>query len=483
MVRPVHNIVAAEPMTPGRDTLASIEQSIQDLRQREADLQRDLETTNEERARVIEQRLAAFRELAEVRARHALSDGVIDEADRLSARVANLLIARQKTIRDLRVRNRDADSQRAELLVIRDELGGRIEALEKELDELALKAREALSGDSDYRRELAEFGAARKVLDKARDKARRAATDRVEKGRDYETDPLFMYLWRRKYGSAEYAASNIIKWLDAKVADLVGYHGARANYAVLLEIPVRLADHVERLAERLREHQETVDARETDKIKELAGTDLAAQLRTSRAEQDANLKAFEATSGELSDIGEQLNRYAEGRDPAFHKAVELSAEFLSQERTDQLMRLARLTTTPSDDQIVARIANLDERLARATEAIDKQTGELERLFDKRDELVRIAADFRRARYDDPASVFRGNDVAQILLEELIRGAITGAEYWARTRRRQSWRRRPADSYRRSESFPPFDDSIFGGSWDGGDSWSGGGDDFETGGSF
>ena len=82
--------------TSGRETLASIEQSIADLRAREADLQGTLEAITGERSGIVEQRLAAYRELAEVRTRHALSDGVIDEADRLSHRVANLLIAREK---------------------------------------------------------------------------------------------------------------------------------------------------------------------------------------------------------------------------------------------------------------------------------------------------------------------------------------------------------------------------------------------------
>ena len=107
-------------------------------------------TTN--RSQIIEQRLAAYRELAEVRTRHAISDGVIDEADRLSARVANLLVARQKTVAELKDRLAKADDGRATLIRARQALGERIEQLDRVLDKLALKAREALGANPEYRR-------------------------------------------------------------------------------------------------------------------------------------------------------------------------------------------------------------------------------------------------------------------------------------------------------------------------------------------
>ncbi|MBU2533544.1 MAG: hypothetical protein KKB37_12440, partial [Alphaproteobacteria bacterium] len=364
-------------------------------------------------------------------------------------------------VADLKQRNARADEMRETLSRAGDELAARIEKLESALDRLALDAREALARDAAYRRDLDALERAATIHARAIEKAEQSERDRAEKGRAYENDALFMYLWRRRYGTSDYSASRLIEWLDGKVAERVGYHGARANYAILTEIPVRLHEHVAMLAGETAAAQKKVDDAETDKIRELARADLPGQLRAARTAETENRKAFETIAGELSDLGEQLNKYAEGQDPAFRKAVEMSAEFLGQERTERLLQLARETPGPSDDQIVDRIAKLDDDIAAAAGTIASKTHDLEKLFEKRDELVRIAADFRRAHYDDGGSVFRGRDIGAILLEELIRGAITGAEYWARTRGRQSWRRRPADAYRRSESFPPFDD-LFGG---------------------
>lgn len=474
--------------TSGRDTLANIEQTIEDLRAKERALQVELEVINTTRSNCIEQRLTAYRELAEVRARHAISDGVIDEADRLATRVASLLIARQKTMADLKQRLAKSDDTRATLIRARQALADRIEQLEVALDRLALEAREALTNNPDYRQELGAAEKAAATHTKAAEKAGRSATDRLNKGRAYETDPLFMYLWRRGHSTSAYKTSGVVRWLDGIIAHHIGYHDARANYAVLNDIPVRLKAHVDALSIDLRTKRTAIESRETKKIREIAGADMPGQLREARTAETQNQQAVEQAAAELSDLSEQLNKYAEGQDAAFAKAVEMSAEFLGQERTTRLMQLARETQSPTDDEIALRIARLDTDIAKAVGDIENKTQDLEKLFDKRDELVRIAANFRRAHYDDPASIFRGGDVGTILLQELLRGVITGADYWARTRRSQSWRQRPADPYRRSENFPPFDD-LFGGSgsggWgsDSGDSWSHGDDDFGTDGGF
>ena len=104
--RVIASVSALGNVTSGRETLANIEQTIDDLRAKERDLQGELEAITANRSSLIEKRLAAYRELAEVRTRHAISDGVIDEADRLSARVANLFsVTRLKVARPGRVQH------------------------------------------------------------------------------------------------------------------------------------------------------------------------------------------------------------------------------------------------------------------------------------------------------------------------------------------------------------------------------------------
>jgi hypothetical protein len=85
------------------------------------------------------------------------------------------------------------------------------------------------------------------ILAKAEEKAAQAEADREEKRRPYEADPLFMYLWRRRFGTPGYQAGPLVHSLDRKVAHLIGYEEARVNYAMLMELPQRLREHAERL--------------------------------------------------------------------------------------------------------------------------------------------------------------------------------------------------------------------------------------------
>ncbi len=454
-------------MKSGRDTLLEIEQSIKDVRAQERRAQVELEEINAQRAELLGQRTSAFRELAEVRAESALADGVIDRADNLSHRVATLLKARQTTVENLKARYGEAQTKHDELTARSEPLRLEISAVEDELDGVASQAHKVLAGENQYvllRKKLEDLEGMR---DKAREKAEQSRADRERKGRDYENDVLFMYLWRRKYRSEGYHAHPIIRWADDWVAALVDYNNARANYAVLLEIPDRLYEHVEHLESELGQQLALSEDMEAEKIRELAGTDLTGRLSQVRLRQREHNDALEEVGAEMAEISAQLNRYAEGLDPSFRAAVTMSAEFLEHSSFERLVRLARDTVEPSDDQIVARISEIDAKVERLRRDISKQRSGLEDLARRREELIRVAADFRRSNFDQPGSVFAPDDDLGMILEELVRGVITGGEYWSRARRRHRWNSRPADPFRRRSGFPPFGGGDFGGTWSGG----------------
>lgn len=90
-------------------------------------------------------------------------------------------------------------------------------------------------------------GADSAQIARADEKAAQAEADREEKRRPYEADPLFMYLWKQRYGTREYRASNLVRFFDRKVAHLVDFETARINYAMLMELPDRLREHADRM--------------------------------------------------------------------------------------------------------------------------------------------------------------------------------------------------------------------------------------------
>lgn len=441
------------PMISGRETLDSIERALREASATADRLNAELDKASQDKARLVAERLEAFKSLAKFQADLALVDGVIDDADQLSGQVRTILQARQKTIAALKARESEAGAERERLLSRQKELDERIERLDDEIDQLAERARAQLADDPDYsarskrRAELAE------MVEKAAEKAERSRAEESEKGAPYRDDPVFMYLWRRQYGTSHYNASGVIRWLDGWAARLIGYQDARANFALLTAIPERLAAHVARLKETLQSESEALEAREAEKIRELAGSDLARQLAEAEHERERLNSELEALNAEIVETGAQANRYAEGLDPSFQAAVEKTVQFLEGQNLGALMTEARRTPQVDDDEIVGLIGKLSDEVAALDRLIKAKKSDLDAAFARKQELLRIAADFRRARYDRPDSVFEPGSGGDALLRLLLQGAITAAEYWMRTQRGQRWRGRSGDSYRHGSNFP------------------------------
>lgn len=465
-------------MVTGSQTLQTIERSIRELGEQEANLRADLEKANSEHVTQLEKRTKAFREFAAVRARHALADGIIDRADQLQYQVETVLAARQKTIAALKDRNSEAERRRISLIQDADLARSEVADLELRLDSAASTAKQQLASEPDHVALIKAREDTQRTFEKADAKTKLAEADFANKGKAYEADPLFMYLWRRKFGSSDYNANSIIRMGDQFVARIVRYHEARANYAILGEIPARLREHRDRLGKAARDAYEIVSAREADRIKVIAGADLLAMIGAARDHQskiDSELGKVEA---EILEVGAQLTRYGEGQDDSLKQAVAMLARFLEQENYRELLALARQTDEPTDDQIVERIGDIDQDISLLERAIEAQRRDLLAATRRRAELLEAASRIRRSRYDDPGSTYGPDDVAGDLLRELIRGAITAAEYWQRSRRRHGWDDRPADPFRRGSGMPPFGGGG-GGGWD----RRVDGDDFRTGGGF
>lgn len=462
----------------GRESLAFIEQALREVSARTSQLNAELDEASQGKAKLIAERLEAFKELAEFRTRLALVDGVIDQADQLSTQVRTMLQARQKTLRALQDRQAEAENQRNQFVAAQQELDKQIDQLEKKLDALAERARKELMKTAPYSAHFERYEELQRIIERAAEKAGQSQDEEAEKGAPYRNDPLFMYLWQRKYNSSEYEATGLIRWLDDKVARLIGYHGARANFAILTQIPRRLVEHVERLRQLAQTERAEVDRIEADKIREMAGEDLTAKLPETRSQRDKHARELEQLNAELLETGNQLKLYAEGRDQPFRNAIERTAKFIEGERLLDLVEDARETDDPGDEKIVTLIQKLADEIRALEDLAKRKRADLDKAFARKQELLRIAAEFRRARYDEPGSVFEPGSGGKVLLDQLLTGLITAAEYWARTQRGHRWRTRPGDSYRRSSDFP-------GWGWPSGGRGGrdGGGPDFRSGGGF
>ncbi|WP_026792798.1 hypothetical protein [Pleomorphomonas oryzae] len=456
-------------MISARQALNDIERAILGVRRDEDRLVAMLGDTKAEGDRLRAEKADGFRALARLRLDAIARDEVVGELDSVERRARVALDKRRDRLAELKASREGAskkleelEDKRAAAAKLRD---AAIEAVETKTD--AVEAR--LAAEDEWKRLTAAIETSEATAAAADEKRRQAEQDRAVKGKPYEVDRLFMYLWQRGYGTSAYRAGPLARYFDAKVARLAGYDAARINYYMLTEIPLRLAEHAERLkadvaaAVVARQAHERA-ALEADGIKPLeaavADADRAlAKVETDIARVRSDVDSIDKeTAAALDDNG----------DPAVRGVIDDLAGTLARADMVELVRRAEATPTPEDDLIVKRLRQIERDLVR----VDAQADELRRtsidMATKRQELEHSRDVFRRSGYDRPNGSFSNGDTIGGLIGGIISGAITAAVLEGAFR----------DGYRYSGSGRRDD---FGGSWSGG--LSGGGDGFGTGGGF
>ncbi len=444
-------------MTTGRQTLNSIETAISEVQRSVQRIQNELKTANDKKAQLLRARMQAFRELAEFRIRSALYNDVIGEAGNVSRQVAAMLEARNQTIATLKNQMTGAKEERSRSMLAHEKLLLQIEKDEERLDGFAKRADKLLGKEAGYTEYSNRYEQLKSMCLKAEAKAEQAEQAMKEKGASYKSDALFMYLWKREYGSKDYFANTmgLIEYLDKKVADLINYYGAKANYTVLLQIPDKLNDYVERLQVQIKDMAVKLEEMRLDKITELADGDLTDKLRQLRGEEADLNGQIRKHDAAISDAMSQLNHFSEGKDYSFKKAVEVAAETLEHEDFSDLLYEARQTDDPEDDKVLVRLDNINKQSEQLESSIKSQKDDLERLFKRKEDLAGLSSDFRRKHYDDPGSEFSDNGNLNTMMGQLMTGAITAAHYWQQAQQYQRWKQRPADPFRQSSPLPPF----------------------------
>jgi len=477
-------------MLTGRQTLGTIEQSLEDLRREEAELSKRIERSTRALTDLQERQSEAYRDLARFRLDSDAAGALNTRLDSAAREARRLLDKRNADYKVLTDQLRQCESERNQLQKKRAELDATRDAAENQMDELMEAVDGRLENDAAYQAQRQAAEAARTTAEAAALKAQTSEQDRAEKGKAYDADPLFIYLWQRGFGTPDYRHRGLIRSLDGWVAGLIRYHDARANYAMLTGIPERMARHAERCAEIAAREQEKLAEFSRNAMTDAAGTDLVGSIETLSEEIDGIDGELDKLDRRIETLSTALAEFSSGEDTDFQKAEEHLSVSLQADDLNDLWQAALDTPSPEDEKIVQRIEDLKERIEQVSREI-RQDRELQRdIGRRRAELSDVIKRFRSKGYGSWDSTFSDSSLTTVLLGELVKGAITGADYWARAERAHK-RRKPRG---RKVAFPggsglPKSMGGFGGGFGGprgglpgGDGGFGGGG-FKTGGGF
>ena len=409
-------------MISGRQALAQIEQTIEKIRQQEARCERAYATATEEVGRLCLQRTEAFRELARLKLDAITQGKVVVALDAAERQAIGLLNSRQEALRRLTERRREAEARVARVEAERQAATDALERALEEVEAIRRTVEAKVSVDPEWISARARADEVAGQAQQAEKKAVQAEVDRDEKKRPYEADPLFMYLWNRKFGTSAYRVNPFSRYMDRLVARVVGYDRARANYVLLNEIPERLRVHSRRLIEELRNERARLTA-----IERKALVAAGAEARENEAAQaKARLDEAERALAEAREALAVLDRTYDASvlegDAPYREAVELLAAADAREDLNQLYQEALRTPTPRDEEIVRRVQATDVMTNRALRQAADAHRQLKETAQRRAILEHEWEELRQQGYDTPYGTF-GNEVA---LGNVLSGVLTGA---------------------------------------------------------
>lgn len=432
-------------MISGRQALGSIDQSLNQASDQINAVQ--LEITEVTERLIAEQKEQAedYRNLARVRLGElAESSSALQHLDGTERQVVALLERREATQVELK-RNIDENQRlRAQYEVRRQQQATRLDAAVAVVDQAEAATQGKLDADPDYREQRQRAEAAERKAMHAADKAARSEEEREEKGSAYKNDPLFSYLWERSYGLPAYAGRGLFRWLDGKVARLIGYADARGNYARLNEIPVRLREHANHLnsladAEFLKLRQRDEIARAADGISELEENVAAEQEALD--EIDRQIEELERAHQQLL---EERARFAAGDDDLMNDAVQFLANEFQRDGLMDLRYAALNTPYPEDDVVVSRMLQREQEKRELETSVESLKVALKQHRDRLMELETLRADFKRKRFDRAGSVFANDSMVPMLLGEFLAGMLDRRMLWKALQEQQRYRPRQSD---------------------------------------
>ena len=455
-------------MFSGLQVIGSFDQALLQAQQQAAAIDRKLGDLNNRLLKLRNEQGQAFRTLARVRMGAPKNDQLIQRLTAIDGSVQTALQRRTSEAADIDADITAIEAEAQTLQNARNAATAAVEERRKALLTAENATRQRLEQMPAYQQQLQATQRAEQIAHGAEEKTKQAENDRIAKGKPYEQDELFQYLWKRRYGTAGYDSGPLTRMLDRWVARLAGYEKARIDYAMLQEIPRRLADHAARQREQAQAETQRLTQMQQAALNEGEAAARRAELAKAEANVDAIDDKIEANGKRAIEAYGRRAAITRGEHPAVRGATEVIERALRHEDLHALRADAQRTPTRDDDAAVRRLEELEAEERQVLAAIaqaksDQQTYRRQMTeidFDpprlspsrlqsrdvrrRRRRADRLAAWATAGRCDEPGRLLGPDRPAPATVAtagRLGRRRGWGLPNWRRLRRREWWRRR------------------------------------------
>lgn len=459
-------------MYSGLQAIGSIDEAFARARQQTGDVSTRMNDLSNRLLQVRNEESEAYRSLAEIRLGLPEGDPLIQRLKSIDASVRTALQRRSSVTAEIDSALSALSIEAQALQANRKMAAATLEQRQEAFDAAAEVTRKQFEQTEPYQKQLEAARHADQVAAAAERKTEQAEADRAEKGKPYEADELFQYLWTRGYGTSSYHGGFITRMMDRWVARLAGYEKARASFSMLDEIPRRLARHAERQRELADAEKARLSQLQDAALKEGDAGARGAELDEAEARVDAIDDQIEANAKKLIDAHERRAKIIAEEDPSVRAATKVIEDALRQQGLRSLRDQAARTPPTEDDVAVARLEQLETEEQQIIAALKQAKIEQDEQRKRMAEIEGLRHDYRRRGYNRGTFDSAGGALLGSLLGQVLGGAMSRDVFWGEVGRQHR---------------PPM---PRGGGWGGGfggglgGGWGGGGGgDFHTGGGF
>ncbi|WOI54428.1 hypothetical protein [Parvularcula sp. LCG005] len=398
----------------GADAVVKMDRTLSDLREQMRGAVQAADAADARLAHIRETQLNVYRDLATIRMDLIQTGGSQTELDQAHARARDLLAEHDRFIAREARKLETAAATIGALEEQRESLNSAHYTALTRYEKKVAEVEASLQTDATYRDLSEAFDKADAVAERARQKLLIAQTDREEKGKPYDEDPLFSYLWKRRFRTADYKASPITRMLDNWVARICQYDKAYLNYNRLVELPLRLAEHVEMVEAAADAAQDRLEDAEQAAL-EKAGAERLRQGADSIAKDIVALdQKIESAEEEHRALTTQHDRAVRAEAGPAVEAKSLLTESLRLASVRDLRSLAAETVSLADDRMVDELIRLRSEYDRSAAMAEDATALPGRLRDDLARMEDLRRRFKKSRYDSHFTVFDATMFEDIL---------------------------------------------------------------------
>ena len=426
-------------MISGLQTLRQLDQGLGSVRGDINRIDSELNHVSEAMHENRRQQAQSLKQLAKIRLDEIAQGSFLGELDAADQRALSLLEERNRAYQKLES-NIDSATEALELLEKdREAALETVNTRAQAIIDSEHKIQTELENDNAYQEQLQEARKIDSIADQAEEKATLAEKDRQEKGVPYENNNLFMYLWKRKYGTPDYEAGTLTRYLDSWVEGLSDYDDYRVNYWTLLEIPKRLRTHADAARVDSDLALEALEALEITKAEQAGLPGLQDEHAQALQIVDAIDDDIERQEDELNLLLKQRTEFVEARDTYMEQSLQTLSNALSNKSVYELNNAARQTVNNQDNLIVREVAELQDRHDDLEEELRDHRRMHEAKLDRLQQLENVRRQFKNHRYDDMRSGFGNEGLITSMFSQFLNGLIGSGELWRVLQRHQRHR--------------------------------------------